>query len=254
MLGTVKLDPVPADRDRVLGLFLSPKELLAVAASVTIILTIVVPGFGKASALAQKSACANNLKQIGMALGQYGFDNRQQLPFVSQAGARANWLREGAAGVRRFHNSRNRFALLAQGYIGDAAEFICPADRLGVVMAYDDLSPFGDFAESRNCSYDSQIMFGGGRTLSAHPQMVEVADSNPIFDSPRGTASESSQVNSIVHGGLSGQNVLRSDLSVSWATSPNVGVHNDNIWQIGGRPQYDGSELPHLATDSFMIP
>ncbi len=251
---TVKLDPVPANRDRVLRLPFSPKELLAVAASVTIILTIVVPGFGKASTLAQRGACADNLRQIGAALSQYGFDHDQQLPFAGRAGASDNWLRGGPAGVRQFRNSRNRFVLLLQGYLHDPTRFVCPADRQAVVMRFEDVSQFDDFAEPRNCSYDSQIMFGSGQRISEYPQKVVYADSNPIFDGDGRLGSEPAELNSVVHRGLSGQNILRLDRSVSWTTSPNVGVQNDNIWQIGGRPKYAGSELPQLATDSFMIP
>ena len=39
-----------------------------------------------------------------------------------------------------------------------------------------------------------------------------------------------------------------------WATSPNVGISHDNIWQIGQRVNYTGRELPASPTDSFMIP
>ncbi|MCH8853425.1 MAG: hypothetical protein IID41_12360 [Planctomycetes bacterium] len=250
----VRLNPVPSDGGRILRFPLSPRELMVVAASVAIILTLVVPGFGKAAALAQRSACAENLRQIGQALGQYGFDNNSQLPYAAQPHPGGNWLADQGAGYRRLRNSGNRFRLLAQGFLPDSSRYVCPADRQGLIMQVDDLSLFNDFAEPRNCSYDSQIMFGAGQRVSEHPQKVVYADSNPLFDPLSSSALESEQLNSAVHSRLSGQNVLRLDQSAAWTTSPNVGVQNDNIWQIGDRSRYAGSEFPQLATDSFLIP
>ena len=83
---TIKLDAVPA-REKVLRLPLSIKELVVVAASVMIILTVVVPSLGKASARAQRTACENNLRQIGTALFHYGCDNDMQLPYAGTADA-----------------------------------------------------------------------------------------------------------------------------------------------------------------------
>lgn len=248
----VRFDAVPANRERVLRLPLSLKELLAVAASVALILTVVVPGFAKASALAQRRACAENLMNIGTALARYGHDHDHQLPFTAEAVG--NWLPDSRVGVRPLQNSRNRFALLGRGYLNDAARYVCPADQDAVVMRFDDISQFDDFPERRNCSYDSQITLAGGQHMPEYPQMVMWSDSNPIFDRGADASKRPGERNSVVHRGLSGQNVLRADLSASWTTSPNVGVGNDNIWQIGERLVYAGVELPCLATDSFMVP
>ena len=155
---------------------------------------------------------------------------------------------------RRLHNSRNRYLLLAQGYLEDPARFNDPADSTAVVMRVDDASQFDDFAVPENCSYDSQIMIGGGQRLSQHPLKVVYADSNPIFDDAGVSADDADDFNSTVHRRLSGQNVLRSDGSAHWADSPNAGVQNDNIWQIGGLALNAGDDWPQLATDSFMIP
>ncbi|MCH8912808.1 MAG: hypothetical protein IIA33_04485, partial [Planctomycetes bacterium] len=115
---TIKLDPVPA-REKVLRLPLSLKELVVLAASVMIILTVVVPSLGKASARAQRTACANNLRQIGTALFHYGCDNDMQLPYAGAAAA--NWSGDSTPDPRLLHNSRNRYLLLALGYLKDAA-------------------------------------------------------------------------------------------------------------------------------------
>ncbi len=248
---TIKLDPVPA-REKVLRLPLSLKELVVVAASIMIILTVVVPSLGKASARAQRTACADNLQQIGTALIQYGFANDLQLPYAGAA--IADWSGDPTSDPQRLHNGRNRFLLVAQGYLEDAARFIDHADSTAVVMLVDDASRLDDFAIPQNCSYDSQIMIGGGQRLSQHPLKVVYADSNPIYDGAGVSVDDAININSTVHRRLSGQNVLRSDGSVHWADSPNAGVQNDNIWQIGGLALNSGGDWPQLATDSFMIP
>ena len=248
---TIKLDAVPA-REKVLRLPLSLKELVVVAASVMIILTVVVPSLSKASARAQRTACESNLRQIGTALVQYGYDNDLYLPYAGAADA--NWSGDSMPDPRRLRNSRNRYLLLAQGYLKDAARFNDPADSSAVAMQVVDASRFDDFAIPQNCSYDSQIMIGGGQRLSQHPLKVVYADSNPILDDAGLSADDAADINSTVHRRLSGQNVLRSDGSAHWADSPNAGVQNDNIWQIGGPALHSGSDWPQLATDSFMIP
>ncbi len=248
---TIKLDPVPA-REKVLRLPLSIKELVVLAASVMIILTVVVPSLGKASARAQRTACADNLRQIGAALVRYGFDNDLYLPYAG--GAEIAWSGDPTADLGQLHNSRNRYLLLGQGYIGDAARFNDPADPTAVAMHVEDASRFDDFATPRNCSYDSQIMIGGGQRLSQHPSKVVYADSNPIFDDAGLSSDDVDDVNSTAHRRLSGQNVLYSDGSTQWADSPNAGVQNDNIWQIGGLALNSDGDWPQLATDSFMIP
>ena len=248
---TIKLDAVPA-RERVLRLPLSLKEMMVEAASVMIILTVVVPSLGKASARAQRTACKNNLRQIGAALVRYGYDNDLQLPYAGPADA--NWSGDRTSDPQRLRNSRNRYLLLNQGYLKDAARFNDPADSAAVVMQVVDASRFDDCDIPQNCSYDSQIMIGGGQRLSQHPLKVVYADSNPIFDDAGVSADDADDFNSTVHRRLSGQNVLRSDGSAHWADSPNAGVQNDNIWQIGGLALNAGDDWPQLATDSFMIP
>lgn len=246
--GVARLSPVPARSARVLHLPLSLREALAIAACVGILVVIVLPSLARASALSQRSACAENLRQLSSALAQYSHDYSEQLPF---AGTSGNWLHGGPD-----RNSRNRFLLAALGYVGDAGRFVCPADREGVIMRTNDFARFADFPEPQNCSYDSQIMSGRGLSGVRHPQMVVYSDSNPVFDVGRDMAGDRALSNSLLHRSLSGQNVMRADGSVNWATSPEVGVQNDNIWQIGGRRTYagPGAPGPESPTDSFMVP
>lgn len=261
---TVRLSPVSDTRPRGGRWTFSIKELLATAASIAILLGIVMPVFGRASAKARQVACMNNLRQIGTAHASYTSDFEDWMPFASTVMTTSgntdpritpsSWLREKTSGINRLRNSRNRFLLLKQGYLADGDTFVCPADLDAVIMRYDSLAEFDDFPERYNCSYDSQIMTSGTRTTDTHPAMVVYSDSNPLFDEDASTAVVAANYNSKLHRQLGGQNVLRLDGSAGWTRSPNVGVENDNIWQIGARRNYTGSETPRFPTDSFLIP
>jgi len=61
-------------------------------------------------------------------------------------------------------------------------------------------------------------------------------------------------LNSTSHGNAGGQNVLRADLSVKWANTPNVGIDSDDIYRVIGVQQYTGQERPQLRSDAFLVP
>jgi len=57
-------------------------ELLVVIAIIAILAAILFPVFARARENARKSACASNLKQIGLGIMQYSQDNDERLPGV----------------------------------------------------------------------------------------------------------------------------------------------------------------------------
>jgi hypothetical protein len=229
------------------------REALVGVACLAMMVAVGIPAWARVAAESRKARCADNLRSISVALGGYRSDNGERLPFsgspVVEGSPHANWLRERTPGVPRFRNSRNRFMLAAHDYLGDMATFLCPSDDRGLAMRVDDLKKFDDFAESRNCSYDSQLLLGV-EPLHDNPELVIYADPNPIFTAQSQDATRFSPA----HAALAGQNVMHLDGAVAWATSPHVGVRNDDIWRIGRRLNYTGSEFPRYATDSFMIP
>lgn len=55
-------------------------ELLTVIAIIGVLAAIIIPVVGKVRMSANKSTCATNLRQIGVAMGTYSADNRDGLP------------------------------------------------------------------------------------------------------------------------------------------------------------------------------
>ena len=58
-------------------------ELLVVVTIIALLIGILMPQLRGAKAQAKRSACANNLRQIGIALQAYLVDNNDRFPFAS---------------------------------------------------------------------------------------------------------------------------------------------------------------------------
>ena len=94
-------------------------ELLVVIAIIAILTAILLPVFAAAREKARQSACASNLKQLGIAFAQYAQDYDECLPF----GSNAPYYNEGWAGP-------------LYPYVKSVSQFDCPDDPTTVATIY----------------------------------------------------------------------------------------------------------------------
>jgi hypothetical protein len=246
--------PAAGDRGTGGGPPMSIRDLMSLAAAILIFVGIFVPGFHTARTAAQRTMCADNLRQIGNGYVTYAETYGQHWPYAGAVPAGASWIRTSRPGVLRMSNSRHVFKLV-RGRFTVARAFICPSRQGDVPLNADSFEQFDDFPDPRNNSYPTNFVTRAWRQGEFAARMPIAADPTPLVDQqrrliPLGRASK----NSDSHGRSRGQNVLRASVSVKFFRTPNVGIEDDDIYRLIGVRRYTGLERPRARSDAFLIP
>lgn len=235
--------------------FLSGRDLLALAATITLFVGVFLPSYRQARHRAERAACANNLKSLGWATGMYEASNGDYLPFSGSAPKEAVWYRGQQNSAP---SSRAPYKLVTGHYVAPDA-FIDPGHDGSRPMRHPNPESLDDFPDHRNNS------FSFNRRLSQKPwtryQMSTrtpmVSGMTPLVDTDqRLRAGGAVSKNSPNHAGR-GQNVMQADYSVKFHTTSLVGPNDgDDIFRLYGirDGNYTGHEAPRGATDTFMTP
>ena len=164
--------------------------------------------------------CGGNLRQIGMAMGQYANDFSGRMP-TAAAGLGGSWWNVGQPGQS---NSQNFFALASGEYI--------PVASLACAGNASCLQTLGASARDYSCreriGYSMQVGRPGEALMLTGAKRTIVADRSPVTMRAIRNEMIDSQENSPNHGGR-GQQLLDNTGSVVWATSP-VDRTGDNVW------------------------
>ncbi|MBU0638963.1 MAG: DUF1559 domain-containing protein [Planctomycetes bacterium] len=233
------------------------RDIVAVAAMIVLAVGLGVPSLLHVRERNQRMGCSWNLAQLGRGMQAYAGAFSDSLPFAGWD-QRSSWKPTGSPGVETMPNRRHVYPLLLAGNV-QPAWFVCPSRR-DIPMAAEQVKHSNDFTESRNVSYAYQNMAGVRATLADGPDLVVLADDNPLFDNglplfdlPRRLGlTDPTMANSEAHRGK-GQNILTIGGHVKWTTRPDCGVAGDNIWMLSNVTEYTGREGPETATDSHLL-
>ena len=231
-------------------------ELIAVAATLLIAVSLLWPMLARSRSDAMRVACAANLNAAGMSMRSYAADNGRILPrYASQPGA--SWWNVGQPFENGFvqSNSANLYKLRRTGY-ADLKSLTCPTN--GETASQLAASAF-DWPSPRSISYSYQNQFTAEPTrVERNPGIVVLADKNPLFTAAAG---DSSQLTFDANRDLSapghrhtdaGQSALILDGRVIWTKSPVI--NGDNFYTAQGVTKYTGTETPTATSDSFLVP
>ena len=241
-------------------------ELVAAAAIIMLIFSILFPSAKAMKQHSQKIACENNFRQIGAALSTFGNNNEGQ---VAEAKVQAGspWWKIGDQGTESHSNTRYPWQLVKHGYVNGKV-FVCRGNAGAEALKYDPDSMKGrvDFPNRNNISYSFILFSDKNANVMHHGRKVIASDMNPVFQKipcdkniyARLNEFEKVMLNEQLRQMLSsshrckGQNILRSDGSVEWIR---VRVDNDDdIYTIRGVDAYTGKEAPTDENDIFLVP
>ena len=156
-------------------------ELLVVIAIIAILAGMLLPALAKAKAKAQRIACVNNLKQVGLSFRIFGNDNNDQLPMgvsTNQGGSSEYVMAAGQPVPAHYMHF-----LAMSNELSTPKVIVCPSDagrysatNWAVIIAQ---------AAARNKAVSYVIGVEAQDTL---PQMILSGDRNMTNNSQGGTA------------------------------------------------------------------
>lgn len=244
------------------GLGVGWRQIAAAAAVFIIGFSLLLPVMQRTRTESQRLMGASNLAAASVGLGQYAMDNNDALPRRRVAPGAVWWnVGQPITGDDQVVNSNSAhlYLLVRQGYV-EPETLSHPANALAPLPGQM-TRQYHDWLSSEQVSFSYQNQYRPEPfKLSANPQLVILADRNPIFMVSIGRVVQDPNTPldspSRIYDGR-GQNMLTGDGSVTFTLRPLVPrgeAAGDLIWGARGVERYSGTERPADENDSFLVP
>ena len=168
-------------------------ELLVVIAIIGILAAILLPALGRAREAARRSACMNNLKQLGLVMKMYASENGERFPPIRAT---------ACDGTPIFFDQMMDLTRVFPEYLSDYNVLICPSTpEIGTPLEIWDVrpnnSPYG-MAGVTETTPDGTVLTGDGRL-----DPCEVTGAVPY-----------SYIGWALHPGVNQDNIMRMNMSM----------------------------------------
>ena len=237
------------------------------AVAVFLIVGTLFPTLGHMRAQSEyRTACMNNMRQIGQGFASFMNDNGDRLAKASVT-AGSPWWKIGDQSEQSKSNTRCVWQLVKGDYV-PAEAFTCAGHKKAVPLTYDAkaMSAVNDFPSRQNISYSFMLLCEKTHNNITKSRRIILSDRNPVFSSIPCYPSlyqtqdefESVIVNEMLkqqnspNHNYKGQNALYCDGSVEYLTTRTI--NGDDIFTLNNVTTYKGNELPTAADDVFLVP